>query len=82
MQKGVCRGENDFGDSYLEINITRQHIWYYKQGKLIAQGDIVSGNVSNGNGTPLGIYEITYSFLYKKREFFNASSLPILNLHF
>ena len=60
LQKGVCRGENDFGDSYLEINITRQHIWYYKQGKLIAQGDIVSGNVSNGNGTPLGIYEITY----------------------
>ena len=60
LQKGVSRGENDFGDSYLEINITRQYIWYYKHGKLIAQGDIVSGNVSRGNGTPLGIYEITY----------------------
>ena len=60
LQKGVCRGENDFGDSYLEINITKQHIWYYKDGELIAQGDIVSGNVSNGNGTPIGIYEITY----------------------
>lgn len=60
LQRGVSRGENDFGDSYLEINITRQHIWYYKEGELIAQGDIVSGNVSNGNGTPLGVYEITY----------------------
>lgn len=60
LQKGVSREENDIGDTYVEINIASQHLWYYKEGKLVTQGDIVSGGVSTGNATPLGIYSITY----------------------
>ncbi len=52
---------NDFGDSYVEINLTAQHLFLYKKGKLVVESDFVSGNVSNGNATPTGAYGITYT---------------------
>ena len=52
---------NDFGDSYVEINLTAQHLFLYKKGKLVIETDFVSGNVSKGNATPTGAYGITYT---------------------
>jgi lipoprotein-anchoring transpeptidase ErfK/SrfK len=50
----------DYGDSYVEINITAQHLFLYKDGELVVETDFVSGNVSAGNGTPSGIFGLTY----------------------
>ncbi|MBP7071913.1 MAG: peptidoglycan binding domain-containing protein [Clostridia bacterium] len=60
IQEALSRDENDIGDTYVEINITRQYLWYYKGGKLIAQGHIVSGNPNRGNATSLGVYMLNY----------------------
>lgn len=54
-------GKNDYGDSYVEINLTAQHLFLYKNGKLVIESDFVSGNVSKGNATPTGAYGITYT---------------------
>lgn len=51
---------NDIGLTYVEIDLTKQHLWYYLSGVLIAQGDVVTGNISNGNKTPEGIYSLKY----------------------
>lgn len=53
-------GENDYGDSYVEINLTAQHLFLYSNGTRILDTDFVSGNTSNGNGTPVGAYGLTY----------------------
>lgn len=53
-------GENDIGDSYVEIDLTSQHLWVYKDGQMVEETDLVSGNVSRGYNTPVGIYGITY----------------------
>lgn len=53
-------GENDIGDSYVEIDLTSQHLWVYKDDQLVEETDFVSGNVSRGYNTPVGIYGITY----------------------
>ena len=53
-------GDDDIGNSYVEIDLTNQHLWVYKDGKLVEDTDFVSGKVSNGNNTPVGIYAITY----------------------
>ena len=53
-------GEDDIGDSYVEIDLTSQHLWVYVDGELVEDTDFVSGNVSNGNITPVGVYAITY----------------------
>jgi len=59
-QKGVTRGKDDIGNSYVEINITRQYLWFYKNGKLITQGPVVTGNPNRGRATKLGVYMLNY----------------------
>lgn len=59
-QKGLYREDNDIGDTYVEINITRQYLWFYKDGKVIAEGGIVTGDPRKGYSTSLGTYMINY----------------------
>lgn len=54
-------GKNDYGKSYVEINLTAQHLFLYKNGKLVLDTDFVSGNIAKNNGTPTGAYGITYT---------------------
>ncbi len=51
---------HDIDDTYVEIDMTKQHLWYYKDGSLITETDVVTGNISRGNGTPDGIFRIQY----------------------
>lgn len=60
IQTASCHGNNDIGNTYVEIDLTRQHLWFYKNGSLIIHGDIVSGNVSRNHATPEGIYRLKY----------------------
>jgi hypothetical protein len=60
IQKAVSRDKDDIGNTYVEINITRQHLWFYKDGKLVTQGDVVTGNPNRGNSTKLGVYMLNY----------------------
>ncbi|VYT88805.1 L,D-transpeptidase family protein [Clostridium tertium] len=59
-QKALFRGENDIGDTYIEINISKQYMWFYKEGKIIAQGSVVTGDPRKGNSTDTGTYMINY----------------------
>lgn len=59
-QKALYRGEDEIGNTYVEINITRQHLWFYKDGKLIAHGPVVTGNPARGNPTVVGAYMLNY----------------------
>ncbi|MBU3160089.1 L,D-transpeptidase/peptidoglycan binding protein [Clostridium frigoris] len=58
--KALYRGGNEIGNTYVEVNITRQHLWFYKKGKLIAQGSVVTGNPNRGHSTVLGTYMLNY----------------------
>ena len=57
-------GEHDYGDTYIEVNLTAQHLFYYKDGEIVLESDFVSGNSSRGHDTPEGIYGITYKDRY------------------
>lgn len=43
------------GDSYCEVSISAQHVWVYKNGKMIMDSACVTGR-SGGRDTPTGIY--------------------------
>jgi vancomycin resistance protein YoaR len=60
IQTALSRVNNDIGNTYVEIDLTKQHLWFYKDGSLIAQGDVVTGNVSANHKTPGGIYKLKY----------------------
>ena len=59
-QTANSHGENDYGDTYVEINLTAQHLYFYKNGELLVETDFVSGNESRGWATPGGAYPLTY----------------------
>lgn len=59
-QTAFAKGSNDIGNTYVEVNLTKQHVWFYKNGSLVVDGDVVTGNVSNNTGTPAGTYVLNY----------------------
>lgn len=59
-QTAASHGANDYGDTYVEINLTAQRLFFYKDGKLLVEADFVSGNASKNYDTPAGAYPLTY----------------------
>lgn len=59
-QEGWGNGKDDIGDTYVETDISRQHVWCVVDGKTVVSTDVVTGNVSEGNGTPCGIFPLMY----------------------
>lgn len=55
-------GQYSWGKTYVEVDISAQHMWYIKNGSVIFETDVVTG--SPGRDTPAGIFEI----LTKKRD--------------
>ncbi len=52
---------NDIGNNYVEIDLTDQHVYIIRDGKVVYDSLCVSGNESRGMGTPGGVYPITYT---------------------
>lgn len=51
--------DDDIGDTYIEIDLTDQHLWYYKKGKLEYECYIVSGQTTSAARTTLpGVYKL------------------------
>lgn len=59
-QRGYVREANDIGNTYVEINLAKQYMWFYKDGEILVKTKIVTGNVSKNHATPNGVYGITY----------------------
>lgn len=59
-QRPFVEGKDDIGNTYVEIDYNKQHLWYYENGELVVESDIVSGNISRNNGSPDGVFKIVY----------------------
>lgn len=62
-QEGFVRGLDDIGDTYIEVDMTEQHMYYYVDGELALDTDVVTGNTGRRMGTPEGI-----NFVYNKQR--------------
>ena len=62
MFEAVCRkkGNIDWDDTYAEVSISDQQMWYYKNGKCVLSTSIVTGDVTKGRSTPKGAYALMY----------------------
>lgn len=58
--KGNASLPNDIGDTYVEADLSKQHMWIHKNGQIVAEGDITSGNMKEKFDTPAGVYYIKY----------------------
>lgn len=57
-------GNDDIGSSYVEVNLKKQKLWVYKNGKEKLSSDLVSGDKNMGYQTPTGVYAILYKTQY------------------
>lgn len=55
---------NDIGDTYVEVSINRQMVWYYKNGSVILESSTVTGLPTTERRTKTGVHHI----LYKQRD--------------
>lgn len=63
LREAYARGENDIGDTYIEINMTKQKLWFYQAGKVEIETPIVTGNMMRRRATPEGVY-----YVYSKQK--------------
>lgn len=55
---GYHKDGTDIGSTYVEVSISGQHEYYYQDGKLVCDSDVVTGNPNTGHGTPTGVYSV------------------------
>ena len=60
--KAMKKGMNDVGSSYVEADLTHQHLYVYQNGTVVFETDFVSGTMNSTPGcvTPPGIFGLTY----------------------
>lgn len=58
------REKDEIGDTYVEISLSKQHMWFFKDGQLLVSTDVVTGNHNKGWDTHTGVYAI----MYKERD--------------
>lgn len=51
------------GDCYAEVSISKQHMWVYKNGKVILDSPVVTGSPSENTETPKGAF-----IIYEKKS--------------
>lgn len=63
IQKAKSTGENDIGDTYVEVDITEQMLYYYVDGKIKLKTPVVTGNELLKRDTPCGV-----NYIYLKQK--------------
>ncbi len=54
-----ARGRNDLGNTYIEVDLSNQYMYYYQNGGVIFESDIVSGLMGDPEReTPPGIFTL------------------------
>lgn len=51
-KEGKGRGNAEIGETYIEVDMSAQKLYYFVDGSMKLSTDIVTGNTSRGNGTP------------------------------
>ena len=67
-----------WGGNYVEIDLTSQHLWLYKNGECIVSCGVVSGCVANNTRTPTGNFTI---FAKDTDRYLNGSNIDGSTYH-
>lgn len=53
-------GQDDLNGTYVEVSIGSQHMWYYLNGALFLESDVVTGDVTLDQGTASGVFPLAF----------------------
>jgi len=63
IKKGMFQGINDIGNTYIEIDLSNQVMYYYHEGELIIETPVVTGDKRRRWSTPEGV-----NYVYAKQR--------------
>ena len=53
-------GTDDLAGTYVEVSISAQHMWYYIDGALFIESDVVTGDATLGQDTATGVFPLAF----------------------
>ncbi len=71
--KAVSRMAPEWGNTYVEIDLTGQHVYMIQEGQTVWDAPCVTGNVSKDYTTPPGLYSLAYK---QKDKVLRGKKLP------
>ena len=58
-EKGYVYGSpKDNDGTYIEVSIEQQHLWLYRQNRLMMDSPVITGNPNTSHGTPEGAFVV------------------------
>lgn len=60
-QTAASHSAQDWGTTYIEVDLSAQHMWYIVDGSVAFQADVVTGLPTANRATPSGVYSILYT---------------------
>lgn len=66
------KGSDDIGDTYIEVDMGNQHMYYYVDGELVIDTPVVTGNTSRKWNTPS---KVCYVYFKQKIECSGAPTM-------
>lgn len=60
-QTAASHSAQDWGTTYLEVDLSAQHMWYIVDGAIALETDVVTGLPTPERQTPTGVYYILYT---------------------
>lgn len=65
LQRGNDTTDNGgIGNTYAEVDMNAQHMWYYENGVLMLESDVVTGKMTEDRYTPEGVWQL----FFKQRD--------------
>ena len=53
-------GTDDMAGTYVEVSIGAQHMWYYINGQLFIESDVVTGDPTLNQDTAIGVFPLAF----------------------
>lgn len=60
LKRAFAEGQDDIGDTYIEVDMTNQIMYYYRSGRCVIETPVVTGNTRLGRGTPEKVCYVYY----------------------
>lgn len=57
-RRAVLHAANDWGNTFVEVDLSAQHVWFISNGKNVFESSVVTGKPDGSHDTPAGIFSI------------------------
>lgn len=61
VQTAASHSAQDWGTTYIEVDLSAQYMWYIVDGSVAFQANVVTGLPTPDRATPAGVYSILYT---------------------